>query len=257
MISKTMATIILLATMLVPVVSLAASEVTFEAAATQIDKNLRNKVSGTVHLYPATKGPEIKTLENGMIDLDPLHIGKSRAESLYYCKPDLIEAINTRVADTLRQAGYTVTIGKDAPANADIKVRLQLTRALVGRSYELIIPQGTPTTEGQQVLFQETQRPQALLWVTAELENKEGKKVPSFILSEKIQLMVTDFLIGLKLERPLNAVLELLQTDALYTVYNFQVAPKVVEDQAAKRQDMLNAYLAKEKDLWIHPEQKR
>ncbi|WP_224960823.1 hypothetical protein [Geomonas subterranea] len=89
----------------------------------EIGKDFKNVAKGKVHLYPVTQGNANVKTKDGRTNLEQTWTPASRAESSYTTTADLPAIIAERSKQALQEAGYTVTYGPEAPADAMLSLR--------------------------------------------------------------------------------------------------------------------------------------
>jgi hypothetical protein len=88
---------------------------------------LVNTASGNVHVYPVVKG---STVIPSKEDPTATSVSPPLGSGVYVTKDDVAAAINVSALDAIRQAGYTVSSGNEAPADVEIEVGITLKEVL-------------------------------------------------------------------------------------------------------------------------------
>lgn len=83
-----------------------------------IDNEFKNIANGKVHIYPVTQSPTIVKNKDGRTSLSQGWTPNSKAEPDYVTDADLSTIISERSKQALEEAGYTVTLGPEAPRDA-------------------------------------------------------------------------------------------------------------------------------------------
>lgn len=84
----------------------------------KIDKDFQNVAKGKVHLYPVTQNAAIIKDKSGSTVLAQGWTPASKAEPDWVTEADLVTIFTERSKQALKEAGYEVSYGTDAPSDA-------------------------------------------------------------------------------------------------------------------------------------------